>query len=73
MSTGGIQSVIPSATKVGRLPGGGMPGQGKNPGKAKGKFDVSLLEIEGGHLVGGTGNVTTVLSVRDAHAGGQTL
>ena len=59
--------------KVGGLPGGGMPGQCKKNGKAKGKLYVSSLEIEGGHLAGGTGTVTTVWSVQDTHACDQTL
>ena len=33
--TGGIKYVIPLDPKVGGFPGGGMPGQGKNPGKSK--------------------------------------
>ena len=37
-----------------------MPGQGKTPGKATGKFHVLALEVEGGHLAGGTGTVTAV-------------
>ena len=37
-----------------------MPGQGKNPRKAKGTLHVSSLEIEGGHLARGTGTVTVV-------------
>ena len=37
-----------------------MPGQVKNPGKAKGTLYVLSLEIEGGHLVGGTVTVTAV-------------
>ena len=41
--------------------------------KAKRTRHVSSLEIEGGHLAGGTGTVTAVLSVWDAHAGSQTL
>ena len=45
---------------VGGVSGGGMPVQGKNPGKAKDTFHVSALEIEGGHLAGGTGTVTAV-------------
>ena len=46
--------------KVGGIPGGGMPFQGKKPGKAKGKIYVLSSEIEGGHLIGGTGTVTPV-------------
>ena len=45
----------------------------KNPGKTKGTFYISSLEIEDGHLAGGTGTVTAVRSMRDAHVGGQTL
>ena len=52
--------MISSDPKVGGLPGGGMPGQGKNPGKAKGKFYIQSLEIKGGHLTGGTITITTV-------------
>ena len=50
-----------------------MTNQGKTPGKAKGKFYVVSLEIKGGHIAGGTGTVTAVLSVKDTHAGGQNL
>ena len=50
-----------------------MIGQGKNPGKAEGAFYFSTLEVEGGHLAGGTGTVAAVLPMWDAHAGGQTL
>ena len=60
MRTGDIQGVIPVDSKVGGVPGGGMPGQGKNPGKVEGTFHVSTLEVESCHLVGGTVTVTVV-------------
>ena len=59
--------------KVGGLPGGGMPGQGKDLMKAKRNLYALSLEIEAGHLAGGTVTVTVVLSVWDTHTGGQTL
>ena len=58
--TGGIKGFVNSDSKVGVMPGGGMPGQGKKPGKDKGKFHVSALEFKSGHLAGGTGTVTVV-------------
>ena len=60
MRTGGIQGVILSDPKVGGLSDGEMPRQGKNSGKAKGKFYFSSLKIKGGHLSGGTRTVTVV-------------
>ena len=50
-----------------------MPSQGKKSGNAKGTLYVLSLEIEVGHLAGGTVTVITVQSVLDANAGGQTL
>ena len=50
-----------------------FPAKEKPLGKAKGTLYVSSLEIEGGHLSGGSGTVTAVGSVRYVHAGGQTL
>ena len=47
-------------SKVGGVSGEGIPGQSKNSGKAKGGIHVLALEVEGGHLAGGTGTVTTV-------------
>ena len=58
--TVGIQGAIPSDPKVGRQTSGGMPGQGKNSGKAKRTLYIWTLEFKGGHIAGGTGTVTAV-------------
>ena len=55
------------------MPGVGIPGQGKKPGKAKGTRYVSSLETKGGHIAGGTRTVTAMGGVWDAHAGKQNL
>ena len=65
----GIHGVIPLDPKVSVLPVRGIPGQGKTPGKSKETLDFLLLKVESGHVSGGTGTVTAVGSVRDAHAG----
>ena len=57
MRARGLQGVVPADSKVGGVPGGGMPNQGKNPGKTERAFHVSTLEVEGGHLTGGGGTV----------------
>ena len=55
------------------MSGGGIPDQGKNLGKAKVTLYVSSLENKGGNLGVGTGTVTMVLPLQDAHTCGQTL
>ena len=55
-----LQGVVPAGSKVGGLPGGGMHGKYKNPGKTERAFNVSTLEVEGGHNAVGVGTVTMV-------------
>ena len=64
---------FPRILKLVDCPVEGFPAKAKKTVKAKGTLYVSSLEIKGGHIAGGTGTVTTVWSVWDAHAGGQTL
>ena len=47
-------------SKIGGVPGRGIPVQGKNTGKVEGEYHVSTLEVEGGHLSVGTGTVVAV-------------
>ena len=42
-----------------------MPGQGMTARKAVVNFDISALEVEGGHLEGGTGTITEVWPMWD--------
>ena len=55
-----VYKVPPVYSKVGGVPGGGMPGQGKTPGNIEGAFHVSTMEVEGVHFAGGAGTVAAM-------------